>query len=346
MDEANQLVAGFYYEIIYSPEHAFIRSAINHYYYEELIQTGRSLLESGDYRLAYDKFLMAFDLEAKSNFELSPDLPELFYRAATPVLVDLCSLGEVKVRKNQLNEAREIYNTCYQLQDDYGLIYQSNVQESLTLLNNSIFSRHCELVAQDFEAIIASFDSAIDQGNFISAIEILNSTDNISIKNYYCEFDQGLVSELKAKYGPAAEYQELAKVAQDALDSKDHEKFIEAHERMKYLSSNYEVIRKYIEPLPLHYLFSVKKNLAFLENSIEYFKNRKEFETVLDLLVVLEANNFSEKETKALQQKLGNKMALADKECIYTADPQIIVDEYTEGNVYLKHFKKAYIKTW
>ena len=128
--------------------------------------------------------------------------------------------------------------------------------------------------------------------------------------------------------------------------NKNHEKFIEAHERMKFLSSNYEVIRKYIEPLPLHYLFSVKKNLALLESSIEYFKSKEEFETVLDLLVVLEANNYSDKDTKAIQQTLGKNMALADKECIYTADPLVIVNEYTEGKTYLKHFKKAYIKNW
>lgn len=346
MEEANELVAGYYYEIIYSPEHVFIRSAINHYYYLELIQTGKALLELGDYRIAYDKFLAAFDLEAKSNFELSPELPELFYRAATPVLVDLCSLGEVKVRKNQLDEARDIYNRCFQLQDEYGLIYEPDVQQGLTMLNNSIFNRHCEIVTEEFEGIIAAFDNSIDQGDFISAMDILNSTDNLTAKNYYCDIDKGMISELKAKYSPAAEYQQLAKIAQDALNSGEHEKFMEAHERMKILSSNYEVIRKYIEPLPLHYLFSVKKNLALLESSIEYFKTKEDFQTALDLLAVLQANNYTEKDTKAIQQKLGNKMALADKECIYTADPQVIVDEYTEGKTYLKHFKKAYIKNW
>ena len=346
LEEANQLAGDYYYEIIYSPEHVFIRSAINHYYYQNLMNEGKSFLERGDYRLAYENFLKAFELEAKSNFELSPELPELFYTAAAPVLVDMCGLGEVKVKKNQLEEAREIYNTCFKLQDDYGLIFQPKVQESLTLLNNSIFTRYCEKMNKDFEGIIASFDDLIDQGDFISAVSILDSTQVFSSQNYYCELDRDLVTELKAKYGPAAEYQQLAKVAQDALVSKNHEKFIEAHERMKFLSSNYEVIRKYIEPLPLHYLFSVKKNLALLETSVEYFKNQKEFETALDLLAVIEANNYPEKDTKSIQQKLGNRMALADKGSIYSADPGIIADGYTAGNSYLKHFKKAYIKNW
>ncbi len=346
MDEANQLVSGYYYEILYSPEHIFIRSAINHYYYGQLIQTGKALLDSGNYQLAYQQFLSAFDLEAKSNFELSQELPELFYRAATPVLVDLCSVGEVKVMKNQLSEARIIYEDCVKLQDEYGLIYQPKVQESITLLNNSIFTRHCDFVNQEFEDELSEFDDFIDRGDFISAVNMLNTADSLAYKNYYCELDKKLISEYRAMYGPASEYQKLAKMAQEALSSGDHEKFIEVHERMEYLSENYEAIRKYIEPLPLHYLFSVKKNLALLESSIEYFKSKESFEVALELLAVLEANNFTDRDTKALQQKLGNKMALADKECIYTADPNVIVDEYTEGKTFLKHFKKAYIKNW
>lgn len=346
MKEANQLVAGYYYEILYSPEHIYIGSAINYHHYNQLIQEGKTLLDSGNYQLAYRNFLEAFNLEAKSSFDLSDELPELFYRAATPVLVDLCSLGEVKVRKNELEEARNIFTNCLRLQDDYGLVYQEKVQTGITLLNNSIFNKHCDIVNQDFEKRISNFDNFINQNDFISAVAVLNSTDSLCYRNYFCDMDKELITELKAIYGPAAEYQELAKSAQEALSSGDHKKFIEVHERMEFLSDNHEVIRKHIEPLPLHYLFSIKKNLALLETSIEYYKSREAFDVALDLLAVLKANDYTDKDTKALQQKLGSNMALADRDSIYTANPNVIVDEYTEGSTFLKHFKKAYIKTW
>ena len=346
MKEANQLVAGYYYEILYSPEHIYIGSAINYHHYNQLIQEGKTLLDSGNYQLAYRNFLEAFNLEAKSSFDLNDELPELFYRAATPVLVDLCSLGEVKVRKNELEEARNIYGNCLKLQDEYGLVYQEKVQSGITLLNNSIFNKHCDIVNQDFEKRVLNFDNFINQNDFISAVAVLNSTDSLCYRNYYCEMDKGLITELKAIYGPAAEYQELAKSAQEALSSGDHKKFIEVHERMEFLSDNHEVIRKHIEPLPLHYLFSVKKNLALLETSIEYYKSREAFDVALDLLAVLKANDYTDKDTKTLQQKLGSNMALADRDSIYTANPNVIVDEYTEGSTFLKHFKKAYIKSW
>ncbi len=145
-------------------------------------------------------------------------------------------------------------------------------------------------------------------------------------------------------YSPAADYQNLARTAQEALNSNDHEKFIDTHQKMEELSSKYEVIRQRIEPLPLHYLFSVKKNLAMLETSIDYFKSEDEFDIAFKLIDVLQANNFSDKDTKSIQQKLANNMALADRLNPQVEDPKIKAEKYTEGKTYYKHFRKAYIK--
>lgn len=344
MDDANQLYYANRSEIEMSPDAFGVFSDINYYTYKELIEDGKVLLDAGNFNLAYEKFLEAFDLEDQSDFEWDDELPWLFSQASTLHLVEMCNVGEVKVRKNQLVEAREIYEECFAKQDEYGLIYQPELQESLTLLNNSIFNKHCDYAIQQYDEVIDTFYKAVDRGDFIAAVDILGKCDEVSYKNYYCDLDRELVVELKDIYTPAAEYQELAKVAQEALDEGDHDKFIETHQQMEELSNNYEVIRKHIEPLPLHYLFSVKKNLALLESSIDYYQNKEDFETAFKLLYVLEENNYSDKETKTLQQKLGNKVALAYKEDPATSDLDETVEKYTEGHDYLKHFKKTYDK--
>ena len=344
MNEANQLYYAHRSEIAMSPESFAIFSNINFYTYHELIDEGKVLLEAGNYNLAYEKFLAAFELEDQSDFEWDDELPWLFSEASTLHLVEKCNIGEVKVRKNQLAEAREIYEECFSKQDEYGLIYQPELQESLTLLNNSIFNKHCEFAVQQFDNVVDTFNKLVDCGDFIAAVDILNSSDEIAYKNYYCEFDKELVVELRRMYSPAAEYQKLAKVAQEALDAEDHDKFIDVYQRMEELSTNYEVIRKHIEPLPLHYLFSVKKNLALLESSVDYYNKKEEFETAFKLLYVLKENNYSEKETKVLQQKLGSRVALAYKLNPETTELNETVEKYTDGNNYLKHFKKVYDK--
>jgi hypothetical protein len=344
MDEANQLYYAHRSEIAMSPEAFSIFSNINYFTYHELIEQGKVLLEAGNYNLAYENFLSAFELEDQSDFDWDDELPWLFSRASTLHLVELCNVGEVKVRKNQLTEAREIYDECFAKQDEYGLIYEPELQESLTLLNNSIFNKHCEFAVQQYDEVIDTFYKIVDRGDFIAAVEVLNRSDEVAYKNYYCDLDRELVVELRDMYTPAAEYQKLAIVAQEALNSADHDKFIKVHQQMEDLSEHYEVIRQHIEPLPLHYLFSVKKNLALLESSIDYYQNNEDFETAFKLLYVLEENNYTDKDTKILQQKLGNRVALA-----YKLDPDIsdldeTVEKYTEGNDYLKHFKKTYDK--
>ena len=344
MNDANQLYYAYRSEIEMSPEAFEIFSNINFYTYHELIDEGKVLLEAGNYNFAYDKFLAAFELEDQSDFEWDDELPWLFSQASTLHLVELCNVGEVKVKKNQLVEAREIYEECFAKQDEYGLIYQPELQESLTLLNNSIFNKHCEYAVQQYDDVIDTFYRIVDRGDFIAAVDVLSKSDEVAYKNYYCDLDRELVVELRDIYTPAAEYQKLAKVAQEALDASDHDKFIEAHQQMEELSNHYEVIRKHIEPLPLHYLFSVKKNLALLESSIDYYQNNEDFETAFKLLYVLEENNYSDKETKILQQKLGNRIALACKSDPATTDINETVEKYTEGNEYLKYFKKTYDK--
>ncbi|MEZ5196618.1 MAG: hypothetical protein R2764_09505 [Bacteroidales bacterium] len=323
-----------------------IHSQVQYYSYQNLNKEGKKLLESGNYTLAFNTFIEAFELEEQAEFEYDQNLPALFHQSAIPVLVDMCSLGEVKVNKNQLDEAREIYNRCFQLQDDYGLIYEPDVQRSLALLNNNIFNKQCENSNEIFENIIGQFYNYIDQGDYITAIETLDKSTEIFNKDYYCDFDRELVVENTKKYSRAAEYQILARVAQEALNTNNHEKFIETQRKMEELSGADEVIRKNIEPLPLYYLFSIKKNLALLESSINYYQDEEEFETAFKLLRVLQANNYTEKETKTLQQKLANKMAFADRQNSQQTDPKVNVEKYTEGDAYLKHFKKTYIKSW
>ena len=346
MHEASALLEANSTQINPSDEAIEMLSMINYYLYKNLIFEGQELLTSGNYNQACEKFLHAIELEDSSGLEKNVALIELLKQAAAPILVDLCESGEIKVKKNKLDEAKEIYNSCFELQNKYNLFFEASVQGSLTLLNSSIYNKYCENANQEFDEIINRVNKSIKTGDFISAIDILVQTDEIIHQNQYCDFDKSLVCRLKEKYRPAAEYQRLAISAHEALLSNNHQKVIKIYHKLEELSDNHEVIRKQIEPMPLHYLFSIKKNLALLENSIDYYKSGEEFETAFKLLRVLEANNISNKDTKSIQQKLATKMALADRENAQSIDPEVNVKKYTHGHSWFKYFRKAYIKNW
>jgi hypothetical protein len=113
--------------------------------------------------MAFVHLHRAFELEVNSEFQVYESVFDLFARAATPYLIHLCSLAEVKVMKNQLNEARDIYEQCFTMQREFGLNYEPALQASLALLNNSIFSKNCEIAQLRFEEILDDFKKQLNR---------------------------------------------------------------------------------------------------------------------------------------------------------------------------------------
>jgi len=127
--------------------------------------------------------------------------------------------------------------------------------------------------------------------------------------------------------------------------TEDRESFLKIYDEMEQISAENEIVRAKIEPMPLFYLFSVKNNLALFEKSIEQYDNRAEFETAMKLLKAIEANHYSMKDTRAIQERLAYKMAVSDQESQGVVDPKINVEKYTEGKSWYKFFKRTYIKS-
>jgi len=346
LNRAEDLASTYPTQVSVVTDFDLIKSQLDYQVYLKDISEGKRYLAEKNYYMAYYKLLDALKLEESSGFAIYEPLPDLFAQAAVPYLIDQCKLGEVKVLKNNIDEARYIYNECLELQVIHGLEFEQDLQASLVLLNNSIFTKQCELTADRFGEMIARCNDAVECGDFIQANKILDESFALSASNYYCEFDMSAMNDLQTRYRPAAQYQELANEAQKALESNDHTRFTEIYKKMEQLSQGYEVIRKRIEPLPLYYLFSIKKNLAYLESSFGNYEGKEECETALRILQVMEAGNVPGKDAKVIQQQLAMKMAAFDKATAYNSDPRENVNRYTNGDSWFKHFKKAYLKSW
>ena len=346
MKEAATLASLYPTQIHLVSDFDSLNLVLNYQEYLTAISDGKKYLASNNYTMAYERFLNALQIEEKSSFKIYEPLIDLFSQAATPYLVDQCNLGEVKVSKNKLDEARGIYDHCFQLQSDYGLYFEPDLMAGLTMLNNNIFTRKCENITNDYDELLVEFNNLVDAGDFISALDVLDQTSALSKDNYYCDLDNSLVLNYRETYGPAAEYQELGREAQDALARQDQKRFNEIYQKMEQLSSKYEVIRTRVEPMPLQYLFSVQKNLAMLETTINNSQSTEEYATALRILDVLESNNASTRDTKIIQQKLAHKLACADKVNDSEADPKSNIEKYTGGSTWYKHFKKEYLKNW
>ena len=346
LENANDLANKYPSQIRHLSQIDSLTNRFNYQLYLNRIADGKKYQTEGNYNEAYLSFLSALIIESKSSFPIYEPLVDLFADAAVPYLKDQCKMGELMVKQNRLDEARQIYDSVFQLQSDFGLYYERELQSGLALLNNSIFSKQCDIASKEFGQIIERFENAVEAGDFISAMAILDESDELAHKNYYCDIDQSKVALLQKEYEPAAEYQKLASEAQKALSTNDYKQFTEIYQKLEDLSARYEIIRKRIEPMPLHYLFSIKKNLAILESSLNQYQNEDDLALALRILQVMETSNISGRDAKGLQEKLGKKLAYIDRSEMQSDNPKANVEKYTGGSSWYKHFKKAYIKNW
>ncbi len=323
-----------------------IEKEINEHFYEKAISDGVFFLSKGDYTEATKEFAKAEQLNARFRFENTGRVEAFVASSQVPYIQRQCEIGKLYIDRKQTEKAKAIYEDCLQIQFKYSLVNNGEVQQSLTALNNEIFSKGCAHSGVEFAKLIGHSERLIGAGDFMKAVELLKVSDNLYEDNPYCGLDVSNTRELLDIYAPAAKYQTLALEAQDALKKGEHEKFIGIYEKMELLSAEYEIVRSKIEPMPLHYLFSIKNNLALLENTVNYYQANSNYDTALELLRILENNNISSKNVRDMQVGLAEEMAMYDKSMNKTSDPKQNVEQYTEGNSWFKHFKKAYIKNW
>jgi len=345
LDKAQSLMKSYPSQIVELKEFYEIKSELLQQAYLNYIQKGRFYLENGNYRLSYLELLDALNLEENSEVLSNQMFTELFEEAASKYLVGQCEHGEVKVKKRELKEARVIYENCLDLQREFGLSRNQLLMDGLAQLKSNILAEQCHIAAENLDEHLLEVENLVVGGEFISANKILEKASQIMESNRYCDLDFSQLYTYNEFIPFAAEYQKLAIEAQSSLENNNADHLLNVFEKMEILSQRHGYIRNNIEPKPLYYLFAVKKNLAFLETSMQQYNADNELLAAVRIMNVIEAASVSVKDTRPIQVSLGEKLAAADK--IHPeSDPAEKVKEYTNGNTYYKYLKKAYLQSW
>ncbi|RLD60313.1 MAG: hypothetical protein DRJ05_04915 [Bacteroidetes bacterium] len=323
-----------------------VEKEINRHFYEELISEGVVFLSKSNYELAIEKLTKAEKLNYRFMFEDSGRVKDLIASSQIPNIQRQCEISKLYLSRNEPEKAKVIYQNCLQIQFKYDLVDNSEVQQSLTYLNNEIFAKDCAYSNIQFAKLLGHSEQMISSGDYMKAVNMLNKSDELFEENPYCGLNIRHARNLLDEYSPAAEYQTLALDAHKALKNGDHEIFLDIYKKMETLSENYDIVRSRIEPMPLHYLFTVKNNLALLESTMEYYQMNDNYDIALDILHVLENNDISSKNTRGMQVELAEQMVVYDKSTNKTSNPKQNVEKYTEGSTWFRHFKKAYIENW
>lgn len=346
LNKAQDMVKSYPSQIVELKEFYEVKSKLIQQAYNDHITNGEECLAKGNINQSYIELLAAVHLQNNPDIIINESLMAVFRKVAVRYLVVQCQLGEVKVKKKEIDEAKVIYENCNTLQYEYKLFNDPELIAEMKLLNNDIFTQQCNIVKAEYSEQINQIDKLILQGEYQQAQKILTVATKLSQSNSSCGVDRAVLAGLKEYVPYAAEYQQLSIKAQTALENNDNESLIEIFQEMEILSAEHEYIRKWIESKPLFYLFGVKRNLAYLESSISLYDSNEDIAVAMRMMDVLESGAASGRESKNIQVQLAEKIAFEDQNVIPTSDPSEIVEKYTHGNSYYKYFKKAYLTAW
>jgi hypothetical protein len=346
LEKAQDLVKSYPAQIVELKEFYEVKSKLMQQTYNTHITDGENYLAGGNFTQSYFEFLSAVHLHNNPDIITNDSVMGLFRKVAVKYLQYQCQLGAVKVKKKELDEAKVIYNNCLAIQNEYGLCSEQDLIAGLALLNNDIINEQCNSIKEEYDLLLVQIQNLVKQGKHEQAQYLLTLTTELSQSNYSCGINQADLSEYREFVPYAAEYQQLAIKAQNALENNDNSRLLQVFKKMELLSSEHEYIRIWIEPKPLFYLFSIKRNLAFLETSIDSYNSEEEMEIALRMMNVLESGAATGRESKLIQEQLAEKFATSDRNVTPASDPSLNVEKYTQGKSYYKYFKKAYVHSW
>lgn len=314
--------------------------------YDIAISDGENSLNSSDNQKALTNFLLAKNLEKDYNFSKNDSLDIFIRIAAKPLTMQKVKDGQVKAWGNKLTEARTLYAEASTDVKVYGLEKDKEIETELLALKEKIFSQECANAEAEYKAKLDQASKQISRGDYSSAAQSYQQAIDVSNASLLCNIDNSFARNEKQRIKPAMEYQNQMN---SVMDLAARSNYTECINKLKITGIFYETNR--IDTFGLNHATT----LSFIQNSsdvnfvfygVDYFIIEKDYDSSLILLKELMKRNYPVKYTKSIQNQLASKMAIRDKIANPGNDYNINILKYTEGEKYLKYFKKMYKKTW
>lgn len=323
-----------------------VMSKIKKKRYDIAISDGESSLNHSDNQKALNNFLLAKNLEKDYYFSKNDSLDIFIRLAAKPLTMQKIKDGQVKAWGNKLTEARELYSQANADIKTYNLDNDKELDTELKALKDKIFSQECSNAENEYKSKLDQATKQISQGDYSSAAVSYQQAIDVTNASILCNIDNSIARNEKERIKPAMEYQNLMK---GVMDLAARTNYSECINKLKITGVFYETNR--IDTFGLNHA----STLNFIQNSsdvnfvffgVDYFIKEKDYDSSLTLLKELMKRNYPVKYTKTIQYQLASKMAIRDKIAKPGNDYNINILKYTEGEKYLKYFKKMYKKTW
>jgi tetratricopeptide (TPR) repeat protein len=313
--------------------------------YEQFISEGNRNKDNGRFEQALEDFKQAKTIEANYGIRRNSQLTAYINSAASGLTLEYTDNGMREVNINDLKTARRYYNKAKNTAQAYNIQNTKEVAEALKNLKDKIFEQECINAQTKFNDYLQKADAEIRQKNFINAEALLGQAKIHADKYGECEIDLSQLNIKSREIAPAVNYQKHVNTAEVLIKRQKYSAAL-----IDYLKAERYFADNNISAFGLSHLslddFAQKQNNEFINYIVWYYADKADYDKALNLLRILETNNYAARNTKKNQMYIGTELATRDYSENPNSDRNTNIDRYTRDNWYFRFLKRAYKRQW
>jgi hypothetical protein len=193
---------------------------------------------------------------------------------------------------------------------------------------------------------IGSANRLIEQKEFLKAQMALNKATNIARTNHECNLLDTAATRRMDDIVAICKYQKLTDKINPILEQKGFAQAIGYYEAATAFFNDSCPNKFGITHKPLFEFLFTSRYTGLIECGVKHYTRQGELTNALKLLDELYRRDYEPAWAKECQAELGIKLARKDYQEHPETDAKLKVLDYTRGDKWYNHLKKAYLEEW
>ncbi len=277
------------------------------------VKIGNDLYNNGLYQNALEKYIHAKQISQNYQLSNSSEVDSLILRLSKPLLFDYLSKTRQNIWSNNYNQANIWLARADSIFSSSFLYSDSNCNSELNSTKKLLNDNFCTFQNNKSEIFYNLSLRSKSENDYIKASQYGDSLFSIVNSNRECKFNHQISIEQIEELSKIGNYQKKIK---DSRYYVEIGKVDEAMLNFYHADSLYQIfIAKHpvIKKDSIASIFILCNNKVTLSNACMWLIDKQKIKEAFSLLTILKQKGASSKESKNIQKKIAQSLALIDK---------------------------------
>jgi len=281
--------------------------------FEAFYTWGEDLLESKQPEKALAFFLKAQDVEGEYLPTADTRLKILVYNATVPVILHQIDKAEFETWANRMSNADSIYLEAKQLQHDYQQENNEELGAAFVALETKMEQRKCVDLNYRVKNLNTLIVNRVESGKFDLAARFLHEADSLICNHPNCKIDSLETRKMEKKYAALFEYLDRLKKESQYESEADYDAVIAEYLSICHFYADNNLGQFRIDKPSLYGFVRSAGNPKLTQKTVRYYAQNEDYMNAFRFLDLMKKQNIPARETKELQQLVGNGIGSMEK---------------------------------